>query len=158
VRIAAGKVAYIEWVLGSAKSDLELEGRVIRTGEGEEALLVHPDTGDPLGVGEFRDLSWWVKQSELWHDRMARTAKLAVDAGVAKWQIEKAEAEAGAIARVLNAVIEELEGELSAAQLSSVRATMRRQLLALDEEQSRRELVGTSDADAGVVDSTYREE
>lgn len=129
VRIAAGKVAYCEWVLRSAQSDLELEGRVFRN---ESDILVHPDTGEPLGVGAFRDLSFWVKQSELWHDRMAKTAKMAIDAGVAKWQIERAESEAQAIAQVLNGVLEGLEGELTEAQLGRIRSLMRSQLLQLE--------------------------
>lgn len=134
VRIAAGKVAYCEWVLGTASSDLELEGRVVRSDDGEESLLIHPDTGEPLGVGAFRDLSFWVKQSELWHDRMAKTAKMAIDAGVAKWQIEKAETEANAIARVLNAVVEAIEDEISPAQLARMRTVMRTELLQLARE------------------------
>jgi hypothetical protein len=157
VRIAAGKSAYIEWVLAQAKSDLELEGRVTRTGEGEDQLLLHPDTGEPLGVGAFRDLSFWVKQSELWHDRMARTAKMAIDAGVARWQIEKAQADANAISRVLNAVLEAAAETLTDEQVAHMRRVMRTELLALDQENSRREIAGTSDADAGVVDSTYRD-
>lgn len=133
VRIAAGKVAYIEYVLGTAHDDLELEGRAVRSGD--DGLLVHPDTGEPLGVGQYRDLSWWVEKGELWHDRLARCAKMAVDAGIAAWQVEKVEQEAQAIARVLNAVIDGLEGKISDEQAAEMRALMRRELLRLDEEQ-----------------------
>jgi hypothetical protein len=157
VRIAAGKVAYCEWVIGQANSDLELEGRVTRTGEGEEALLIHPDTGEPLGVGQFRDLSFWVRQSELWHDRMAKTAKMAIDAGVAKWEIEKAEQDAAAIASVLNAVVDGLSEVVDETTLLKVRGIMRQQLMAMDDQSGRRQLVGVGDPNAGVVDSTYHD-
>lgn len=155
VRIAAGKVVYVEWVLSQAQSDLELEGRFGRT---EDGILLHPDTGEPLGAGQFRDLSFWVRQSELWHDRMAKTAKMAIDAGVAKWQIEQAEHQAATLARVLNEVVEGLEsaGDVPEALISQVRAHMRRALLALDEDQSRRSLP-VGGPDEGAVDSTYRE-
>lgn len=158
VRVAAGKSAYCEWVISQAKSDLELEGRVFRTGEGDEAILVHPDTGEPLGVGEFRDLSFWVKQSELWHDRMAKTSKMAVDAGVAAWQVERAEGDANAIARVLNAVLEGLGDQLDEVLIGKMRKIMRNELMAMDVEQNRGQLVSAGDADGAVVDSTYREE
>lgn len=145
VRIAAGKVAYIEYVLSTAKSDLELEGRAVVSTDGpgengmqggsQSRLLVHPDTGEPLGVGEYRDLSWWVDKGEIWHDRLARCAKMAVDAGIAAWQVEKVEQEAQAIARVLNAVIEGLDGKISDEQAMEMRALMRRELLKMDNEQ-----------------------
>lgn len=154
VRIAAGKVAYCEWVIGQATSDLELEGRFGRT---EDGILLHPDTGEPLGAGQFRDLSFWVKQSELWHDRMAKTAKMAIDAGVAKWQIEKAESDAAAIATVLNDVLEGLGEIVDEATLVKVRAIMRKRLMALDEETSRRAITPSSDPDVAAVDSTYSE-
>lgn len=155
VRIAAGKSAYCEWVLSQATSDLELEGRF---GRNEDGILLHPDTGEMLGAGEFRDLSFWVAQSTLWHDRLAKTSKMAIDAGVARWQIEKAESEANAIARVLNDVIEGMDGVLSEAQAVQMRTLMRNSLLALDREHSQREIAPSTNADAGVVDSTYREE
>ena len=148
VRIAAGKVAYIESVLASAKSDLELEGRAVveLDGGGSEGgpggpqsrLLLHPDTGEPLGVGEYRDLSWWVEKGELWHDRMARCAKMAVDAGIAAWQVERVEAEAAAIATVLNGIIDELGDEITESQVARLRARMRSELLQLDAEQRSR--------------------
>lgn len=153
VRIAAGKVAYVEWVLSQARSDLELEGRVRRTGEGEEQLLVHPDTGEPLGVGAFRDLSFWVRQSELWHDRLARTAKMAVDAGVAAWLVEKVEADAQAIASVLNAMISGVEDEVSPEVAARMRTLAREHLLALEARNA--QVRESTNADAGVVDSTW---
>lgn len=155
VRIAAGKVAYVEWVIGTATNDLELEGRLTRS---EDGILVHPDTGELLGAGALRDLTFWVKQSELWHERLAKTAKMAIDAGVARWQIERAEADANALVRVLNAVIESMIGEITEDQVIRMRSIMRAELMLIDAETNRRQIAGTNDADAGVVDSTYREE
>lgn len=136
VRIAAGKVAYIESVLGSANSDLELEGRVERMKDGELSILVHPDTGEPLGVGAYRNLAWWVEKGEFWHDRLTRCAKMAVDAGIAAWQVERVEAEAASIARVLNAVIDGLDGEITDDQAMKMRALMRSELLKIDDENN----------------------
>lgn len=159
VRIAAGKVAYIEYVLGTAKSDLELEGRVLRTesSEGGPSLLIHPDTGEPLGVGEYRDLSWWVAKGELWHDKLAKCAKMAVDAGVAAWQVQQTEQEAQRIVRVLNAVIEGLDGEITDEVALRMRALMRNELLKIDgEERGSQELEREADPDRAVVDSSAR--
>jgi hypothetical protein len=155
VRIAAGKVAYIEHVLGTAKDDLELEGRVVRTEptDGGPGLLVHPDTGEPLGVGAYRDLSWWVTKGELWHDRLAKSSKMAVDAGIAAWQVQNIEAEAQRIARVLNAVVEGLEGQISGAQAAEMRAIMRQELLLIEQEDLRSGNQ-TQDPDRAAVDST----
>lgn len=154
VRIAAGKSAYCEWVLSKASHDLELEGRF---GQSEEGTLLHPDTGEPLGGGQLRNLSWWVAKSELWHDRLARTSKMAIDAGVAKWQIERMEAEANSLARVLNAVLEGMADEITEAQSTRMRQLMRNELLALDQESNSRVIAVTSGADSRVVDSTYQD-
>lgn len=163
VRIAAGKVAYIEHVIGTASSDLELEGRVERlSGSGDDGsatILLHPDTGQALGVGQFRDLSFWVKQSELWHDRLAKTAKMAVDAGIAAYEIQRVEAEAQRMARVLNAVIEGLEGVIDEVTALKMRQLMREELLMIEKEESQQsgpEALGERrhDPDRAVVDST----
>lgn len=163
VRIAAGKSAYCEYVLGTAKSDLELEGRVERIGggDGESMLLVHPDTGEPLGVGQFRDLSFWVEQSALWHDRLTKTSKMAIDAGIAAWEVQKVEHEAQRMARVLNAVIEGLQDRISDELVLEMRSIMRNELLQIDEEESGSDGTGVlatvkTNADRAVVDSTGR--
>ena len=130
VRIAAGKVAYIESVLGTARSDLELEGRAVDAGDGNG--LIHPDTGQPLT--EYRDLSWWVAKGEYWHMQLARCAKMAVDAGVAAWVAQRMEADASALARVLTASIEALD--LDDEQEALMRGAMRAELMKLDAEQT----------------------
>lgn len=168
VRIAAGKVAYIEWVLSRAQSDLELEGRAVRIEPTDRAsggrarssdavaLLLHPDTGEPLGVGEYRDLSWWVQKGELWHDRMAKTAKMAIDAGVAVWQVQQIEQQAQVLARVLNAVIDGVEDTVGEETVAEMRRLMRNELLQIEtEEQRRAGALGDGDPDRGAVDSTW---
>lgn len=161
VRIAAGKVAYTEWVLSQARSDLELEGRRPReltedrdlTDERGNArrervgtgIYVHPDTGEPLGADDARarDLSWWVQKNEYWVERLARYAKAAIDAGVAERLVAQVEAEASAIARPLNAALEIIETsddlglslEAREELQSRMRNVIRQELLALEGER-----------------------
>ena len=68
VKIAAGRVAFIEAKLGEATDDTQL-----------------------MPEGE---LAWWVRQAEMWHDRMAKVAKMAIDAGVAERMVRQVELEA----------------------------------------------------------------
>lgn len=150
VRIAAGKVAYCQLVLSRASSDLEVEGRIVR---GDDGLLVDPDTGDPLGVGQMRDLSFWNGRLEFWHARMAQCAKWAIDAGVAAWQVQQMESQAQVIARVVNASLDALGDEATDAQRARVRAAARAELLMIDAEQ--RQVAAVGSADTGSVDSTW---
>lgn len=133
VRIAAGKVRYIEWVLAQARDDLELEGRFGRT---EDGILLHPDTGEPLGAGQFRDLSWWVNQSAVWHDKLVRCSKMAVDAGVAERLVAQVELEARGIVRVCEAVLAALGDGVPEEVVVRARGVMRRELLAIGNERS----------------------
>lgn len=192
VRIAAGKVAYIESVLDSANSDLELEGRrpvemgddgVISSGAvrvggggvgnrkrsgGDDAdgadgtdsatektwlggagiVLLHPDTGEPLGAGRYRDLSWWVEKGEIWHDRLVKSSKMAIDAGIARWQVERVEAEAHTIAQVLNGILDELGDDITEDQALRLRARMRKELLRIEEQAN-----STNNVNSGVGSS-----
>lgn len=134
VRIAAGKVAYTEWVLSQATDDLELEGRF---GRSEDGLLLHPDTGEMLGAGQLRNLSWWVRKNELWVDRLARYSKAAIDAGVAEQLVNIEQTHAEQVAQILNGVINELDRlpGINDDMLAQLRLTMRRQLLSLDTKQ-----------------------
>jgi hypothetical protein len=136
VRIAAGRVAYCEWVLGTAVSDLEIEGRV-RDGSGD-ALVVHPDTGEALGVGSLRDLTFWREQSEIWIDRMARYSKLAIDAGVAAAMVERERVAADKIVSVFSGMLNGLlDAGLSPEMEITARRLLREQLLALDQQEHR---------------------
>lgn len=141
VRIAAGKVMYTEWVLSQATDDLELEGRF---GQDDSGILVHPDTGAPLGAGQLRNLSWWVIKNELWVDRLAKYSKAAIDAGVAERLVEIERTHAEHVAQVLNGVLSAIEGETNVddGTLSRIRLIMRKQLLALDELPGQRVMEG----------------
>lgn len=158
VRIAAGKVAYTQWVLSQARSDLELEGRRPRevqerrelaSESGETrvewvgtGLFVHPDTGEPLGADEVhaRNLQWWVEKNELWTDRLARYSKAAVDAGVAERLVQQVELQAEALARPLQAALTALDEtpglapEVRELLTQRMREAIRGELLALDAE------------------------
>lgn len=82
VKIAAGRVAFIEAKLGQAVNDTDFE---------------------PSG-----DLAWWVRQSELWHDRMAKVAKMAIDAGVAERLVKQVELEAELMLKATQLTFSEL--------------------------------------------------
>jgi acylphosphatase len=132
VRIAAQRVAYTDWVLSQASNDLEIEGRVVRNDDG---VVVHPDSGEPLGVGQLKDLSFWVQQNTLWVDRLARYGKMAIDAGVAERLVQTVELEGQTMGRVLTAALSEIEGHLDEDTMGKVRAAMRQELLAIEAEQ-----------------------
>lgn len=155
VRVAAGKLAYCEWVLSQASSDLELEGRF---GRDEGGVLVHPDTGEPLGGGQVRNLAWWVGKSELWTDRLARYSKMACDAGVAERLVAQVELEGQSIGRVLSVALEEVSELLDEAAVARVRARMRSELLMIEQETASTRVRASGDADGRVVDSTYVDE
>lgn len=97
VRIAAGRVAFCEAKLATAFDDRQLEppsednGVAGRTGEGGQ------------------NLHYWVKQAELWHDKLARVGKLAIDAGVAERLVRQLELEAELMLRAANMTLDELE-------------------------------------------------
>jgi hypothetical protein len=130
VRIAAGRVSYCQWVIGSAVSDLELEGRFAKS---EGGVILDPDTLEPLGVGEMRNRSWWVAKEELWVDRLAKYSKAAIDAGVAQLLLEKEIVAGEQLALVMQRTLDELvTNGVDDTVISVVRATMGRELRALD--------------------------
>lgn len=97
VRIAAGRVAFCEAKLATAFDDRQLEppsedgGVAGRTGE------------------DGQNLHYWVKQAELWHDKLARVGKLAIDAGVAERLVRQLELEAELMLRAANMTLDELD-------------------------------------------------
>jgi len=130
VKIAAGKVSYCQWVVGGAASDLELEGRWTRTDSG---VVLDPDTMQPLGVGEMRNLSWWVAKEELWVDRLARYSKAAIDAGVAQILLEQEIRAGEAMATILGRTLQALDdADVPDEIMLKVRSIMGQELRALD--------------------------
>ncbi len=76
----------------------------------------------------------WVQAAERVNDKMARYAKMAVDAGVAAMVVQQMQNEGAAIARVLNAALGEVE--LTSDQESAIRVALRKALLALEAESA----------------------
>lgn len=98
VKIAAGKVAFCEHKLSEAVEDRQLEP------PRENAISEAGRTQDAQGT----NLNYWVKQSELWHDRLARVSKLAIDAGVAERLVRQLELEAQLMLRATSMTFDEL--------------------------------------------------
>jgi hypothetical protein len=84
IRITAGKLRYIESVLATAENDDELTGAASGT-----PLGVEVGGANDGGVIVGRNLSWWVEQSQLERQTLAKVSKAAIDAGVAQLLIEK---------------------------------------------------------------------
>lgn len=112
VKIAAGRVAYIEHKLGTATEDSQL-----------------------MGDG---DMAWWVRQAEMWHDRMAKVAKMAIDAGVAERMVRQVELEAELMLKATTRTFDELGLD----EMTRERALgmMSRHLLELESAEAVREL------------------
>lgn len=108
VRIAAGRVAFCEAKLATADCDEDLE---------PSGRLIH-----------------WVKQAELWHDKLLRASKLAVDAGVAERLVRQVELEAALMLRATTLTLDELG--LDEEQRSRALGIMSRNLLLLEAEQA----------------------
>ena len=107
VRIAAGRVAFIEAKLGTAEGDWELE---------VNGRLWH-----------------WVLQSVLWHDKLAKISKLAIDAGVAERLVRQLELEAQLMLRATSLTFDELGLDPDTRQRAL--GIMSRNLLALEAEE-----------------------
>jgi hypothetical protein len=108
VKIAAGRVAFIEAKLGEAVEDSQLM---------------------PEG-----DLAWWVRQGEFWHTQMARVAKMAIDAGVAERLVKQVELEAELMLKATTLTL----GELGLDEVTRERALgiMSRHLLELETKEA----------------------
>lgn len=98
VRIAAGKVAFCESKLAQAEVDRQLEP------PSESAISEAGRTHDAQGT----NLHYWVKQSELWHDKLARVSQMAISAGVAERLVRQLELEAQLMLRATSLTFEEL--------------------------------------------------
>jgi hypothetical protein len=123
VRIAAGRVAFIEHKLSGAEVDRQLEPPD-KNGISEAAR-----TEDQQGTNLF----YWVKQAELWHDKLAKVSKLAIDAGVAERLVRQLELEARIMLRATHRTLDELGFSDDEKQRAVV--IMSRNLLALEAEE-----------------------
>lgn len=108
VRIAAGRVAFIEAKLGTADGDEDLQ---------PDGRLFH-----------------WVKESRDERDRLARVSKLAIDAGVAERLVRQLELEAQLMLRATSLTLDELG--LSEVDRERALGIMSRNLLALETAQA----------------------
>lgn len=104
-RLAAGRVAWV---------DLQLD-EATRANDG--------DAGTPA-------VRNWLKESRLERTLLARTAKAAIDAGVAERLVRQVELEGRLVAEVLGRTLDALE--LTAEQRQTAFATAHRELLALE--------------------------
>lgn len=130
VRIAAGRVAFCEGKLAGAYSDRQLEPPL------------DGDTGRAGRVGEDGDnLHYWVKQAELWHDKLARVAKLAIDAGVAERLVRQVELEGELMLRAANLSLDELDLDDETRQ--RLLSALARNLVALESAENGRVIEGT---------------
>ena len=80
----------------------------------------------------------WVVSAERVNDKLAKYAKMAVDAGVAAALVQQARNEGAQIAQVLNAALGAVE--LTEAQETAIRQALRQALLALDAREQVREM------------------
>lgn len=130
VRIAAGRVAFCEAKLATAFDDRQLEppsedsGVAGRTGE------------------DGQNLHYWVKQAELWHDKLARVAKLAIDAGVAERLVRQVELEGELMLRAANLSLDELDLDDETRQ--RLLSALARNLVALESAENGRVIEGTT--------------
>lgn len=121
VRRSAGEVAFYDAKVAQAPSD--------------DALL-----------GEY---SPWVKKWEESRKRLARAAKLAIDAGVAERLVAQVEENARTLNAVLMATLSAPELELSDSQIDAARGVLRRELLALGSSTSVVDSEAVEDATGG---------
>jgi hypothetical protein len=95
-----------------------------------ESKLAAVQEGDDDALRPGGEAYDWVQAAERVNDKMARYAKMAVDAGVAAAMVAQARNEGETIARVLNAALG--VAQLSIEQEAAIRAALRQALLDLD--------------------------
>lgn len=123
VKIAAGRVAWIEGKLAGAQVDRQLEP-------------VNNESTSEAGRDEDHqgtNLAYWVKQAEVWHDRLARVSKLAIDAGVAERLVRQLELEAQLMLRATHLTLDELGLDVETRERAL--GIMSRNLLALEAQE-----------------------
>lgn len=123
VKIAAGRVAFIEGKLATATEDRQLEPPL------KESISEAGRTHDHQGT----NLHHWVKQAEYWTDRLAKVSRLAIDAGVAERVVRQLELEAQLMLRATNLTLDELG--LGDEERSRALVIMSRNLLKLERQE-----------------------
>lgn len=123
VKIAAGKVAFCEHKIGTATEDRQLEPPV--KGCISEAGRTQDEDGTNLWL--------WVKQAELWHDKLAKVSALAIQQGVAEKLVRQLETEARIMLQATHRTLDELGFSDEVKQRAVV--IMSRNLLALEAEE-----------------------
>jgi len=129
VKIAAGKVAFCEQKLAQAEVDRQLEP------PSENAISEAGRTHDAQGT----NMHYWVKQSELWHDKLARVSQMAIQSGVAERLVRQVELEAQLMLRATSLTFEELG--LSEDVRERALGIMSRKLLELEAAETSEERV-----------------
>lgn len=99
-----------------------------------EERLAAVDVDDHDAVRPGGSAYDWVVASERANDKMAKYAKMAVDAGVAAMMVQRAKNEGAIIARVINTALG--EAGLTGEQEARMRQALRRALLELEAESS----------------------
>lgn len=125
VRLAAGKLAFCEQKIGTATEDRQLEPPDNK-GVSEAAR-----TQDFQGTNLF----FWVKQAEMWHDKLAKVSALAIQQGVAERMVRQLELEAQLMLKATQITLDEL-GIHDDDQRSRALGIMSRTLLALEAEEA----------------------
>jgi hypothetical protein len=125
VRIAAGRVAWIESKLAQVAEDRQLEPV---NNDAEDAAA---RDADHAGT----NVNYWVRQAEVWHDRLAKVSKLAIDAGVAERLVRQLELEAELMLRATSLTFDELGLDDDTRQRAL--GIMSRNLLALEAQEAR---------------------
>jgi hypothetical protein len=123
VKIAAGRVAFCEHKLAQAEVDRQLEP------PDKNGISEASRTEDQQGTNLF----FWVKQAELWHDKLAKVSALAIQQGVAERLVRQLETEARIMLQATHRTLEELGFSDEEKQRAVV--IMSRNLLALEAEE-----------------------
>jgi len=123
VKIAAGRVAWIESKLATVAEDRQLEP------PNNDSLAEPGRDSDHQGT----NVNYWVKQAEVWHERLARVSKLAIDAGVAERLVRQLELEAELMLRATSLTFDELGLDDDTRQRAL--GIMSRNLLALEAQE-----------------------
>ena len=123
VRIAAGRVAFCEYKLSEVTEDRQLEPP---DNKGVSEAARHQDY---QGTNVYH----WVKQAELWHDKLMKASALAIQQGVAEKLVRQLETEARIMLQATHRTLTELGFSDEERQRAVV--IMSRNLLALEAEE-----------------------